>query len=105
MKEIMKVCPCPWCKTTPKLIMNLEDSTWIPYLRCENPNCSVNPKSKHVSIRKNQKYHLPDLHSKMKNMINAWNAQNPIDAKEGFVFDFKELIKNEIAERDKVLPQ
>lgn len=100
MKIHFEVCPCPWCKVTPKFCMDLDAITWVPHLECINSLCNVQPKSKYVSIRKTSKTSPPMLLEKMKTLFGRWNNNNPVKAYEAMEFDFEEIVRKE-AERKK----
>lgn len=95
MKEIIPVSCCPWCKELPKFEMFFTDRTWLPVLHCKNEECSVNPKSKYVPIRKRQRYDAQELRVRINKMILLWNRENPFPPISGFEFDFEEIATNE----------
>jgi len=96
MKRTYPIKPCPWCKKTPKFHMYLSNPTWLPEFRCENSDCLVNPKSKYVPIRNTSKKNAESMRIRIEKMINRWNEHNPIEAYEGLIFDFEEIVENEL---------
>jgi hypothetical protein len=94
-KRIFAIKPCPWCKKTPTFYMILDRDTWLPQLKCLNGACDVQPFSKYIPIRKDQKYSAPIIHVKIQDMIKKWNDNNPMTATEGIEFNFQEIADNE----------
>ncbi len=78
------VKPCPWCKKTPGLWMPIEEETWSWFIRCDNPECSVEPRSKHVNFRNTAKTSVARFIAKVDELIGSWNKGNdlaPIEKK------------------------
>lgn len=64
-------------------------------LKCNSQECYVNPHSRHVSIRKNQKYRWEYVGAKIRRMIGRWNTNNPYRATSGMEFDFHAIAEEE----------
>ncbi len=83
--------PCPWCKTTPKLTMPLdqarevEDRTWVWRIHCD---CRVSSEAK-VSIRNTSKTNLQRFLDKLDELFDKWNGTNLHKAYEKKVLDLK----------------
>ncbi len=75
--------PCPWCKETPTLVLPyMSKQTWQWTIECKNTKCSVQPLSKHVSVRNTAKTNFSPLISKLAKLADIWNIGNPIKAYE-----------------------
>jgi len=89
--------PCPWCYKTPKFIMYYGwsgklESTFLPHVYCDNLNCTVQPKAKHVPIRKNQRFCLPTLGDKIQRALHNWNNNLNTLAFEGVNLCFEDIL-------------
>lgn len=81
--EILAICPCPWCKKTPRFwIFMGSGETYLIEIECINENCSVKPKGKIVPIRKSQKKSPNEIQQRIIRCLNFWNKDNPIPAYE-----------------------
>ncbi len=76
MKLEVILKPCTWCKKTPDIWMPIGEDTWVWEIRCGNPKCAVNPKSKHVSIRNTNKTQFLPFHGKVERLVCTWNYGN-----------------------------
>lgn len=87
------LCPCPWCKKTPNLLLPLDQKsdkeTWMWKIYCD---CKVYSGA-HVSIRKTSKTNLGRFLDKVDMLFDKWNGNNPIKAYEKKVLDLK-MISN-----------
>jgi hypothetical protein len=97
-KIIYPLKPCPWCRKTPVLYMfmgtdNKLEKTYLPVVKCNNLNCTVQPKTKSVPIRKNQRFDAKIIKIKIERLVAYWNENNPLVATEGFEIDFEASIK------------
>lgn len=98
-KHIYPLKLCPWCKKTPKfyMLMGTKESTegtYCPYIKCENHECMVMPKTKHVPIRKGQRFDKEVLKIKLDKLIGFWNNDNPMPANEGIELDIEDIANN-----------
>lgn len=102
---------CPWCGHDPKFSMYLaydmcnacyireerrkpdEKETWLPHIRCENPYCPVQPKSKYVPIRNTSKIIESEFWKRLDKAIDNWDLMNPSSATIGIYIDFSDTIK------------
>lgn len=91
-KETIPVCPCPWCEVTPSFVMMINNDTWTPHVACVNPKCSVQPKSKYISIRRAQRFDMDIIYVKIKTAMKNWNHNNPKKATVGFEFAWQEIV-------------
>jgi hypothetical protein len=96
VKHLYAIKPCPWCKKTPRFYMflghrNSPIETWLPEIQCRSDDCKVQPKSKYVAIRKNQKINSIIIKEKIEKAIANWNDNNPMIAIEGIELDFDKI--------------
>ncbi len=68
-----------------------QDETWMPHFQCVNSTCNINPKSKYISIRKNQKKNPEVIKMKFERCISYWNNNNPTVAYEGILLNFTSI--------------
>lgn len=92
-KLIMPLRKCPWCQHTPQLYMPTDEETWVWDIRCVNTACHVQPKCKHISIRKTTKTCIPSLCDKLTHLEHYWNDGNPRPAREGKLIDLLDIVK------------
>lgn len=96
-KFIVPLKPCPWCKKCPNMTLCYDDTletngTWKWDIYCANDSCNVQPKTKHVSIRKLCKRSTVRMKVKICMLAGYWNDGNNLEATEGKVIDLVELI-------------
>jgi hypothetical protein len=96
MKISVILRPCPWCKRTPEMWLPTEDGqntddTWMWYIECYNPECDMQPKSPHVSIRKTTKKSVTAIALKLDELACKWNNNNDCEAYEKKVIDLEDL--------------
>lgn len=95
MKKQFPLKVCPWCGLTPRFIMHTPlEETWIPRIECWNDNCSVQPKSKYVPIRKSQRANASIIKSKIEKVVDFWNSGDLFFKNEGFELDFEEISRS-----------
>lgn len=70
----------------------LLENTFLPYVRCVFDKCKVNPKSKYISIRKEQRFNISSLHDKISRAIANWNDSNSMIATEGVKLNFSNIL-------------
>jgi hypothetical protein len=92
------LCPCPWCKITPKMWLSYDENinsgkTWSWWIWCTNNDCKIQPKSKTVSVRKTSKISKEKMIEKLNILQNMWNDNNPRIASEKHLVDLDFLIE------------
>jgi hypothetical protein len=102
VKLIIPISPCPWCKETPEFILYFDswdhkipssNNTWIPKIACKNQNCTVQPESKPVPIRRTSKTDFERLKEKIIQVFDNWNIGNPVKATHGKEIDFDKILE------------
>lgn len=71
-----------------------QDETWLPVIQCANRECKVQPKTKHASIRKSQRFSTAIIRVKIETVINYWNSGNLTFNNEGFEIDFEKIVED-----------
>ena len=85
---------CPWCGKTPQFCLNPYQNqgnteTWLWFIQCQNPLCSMQPKTKDVPIRKTSQYILSKQIEKVEKLVDIWNAGNQNLPKEKTIVEFR----------------
>ena len=94
MKHTYPVKACPWCGKTGSFRMDCSDETWTPHIECQKSSCPVGPKSRHVPIRKAQRFDAEKIKAKVERAIGLWNGGNLPFNHEGFELDFDQIVKD-----------
>lgn len=94
MKLIYPIKACPWCNITGRFYLDMSNDTWLAYVYCLNPCCTVAPKAKYVPIRKSQRLNYKIIKDKIEKCIENWNSGNLNFNNEGFEIDIYEIIQN-----------
>lgn len=86
--------PCPWCRKTPDIWMPIEkDETWCWKIKCRTECCTVNPETKHVSIRNKKKRDPKELVGFLAKLAGMWNCITVFNAFERKVVDISKLVE------------
>ena len=91
MKLEVVLKPCPWCRKTPDIFMPIVEDTWCWEIQCNNQDCWMKPKTRHVAIRKTTKKEFIAFHAKIDRLAHIWNGGNPMKAYEMKVIDLEEI--------------
>lgn len=72
---------CPFCDGGPRGCFPHDgNETWLWTLACENPKCSMQPKTPHVTLRKTSKTDASRINKKILELFNKWNTRPFVDS-------------------------
>lgn len=89
---------CPWCKTTPDIYMPINvgddgNGTWMWSIMCNGMDCSMKPRTKHVSLRRESRFDINFIESKLVTLAKRWNKGINTEFKDKKVIDLTPLYR------------